>query len=168
MVGTISTNKLMFAFLSALVLAISTACGSSDESTAAFERIHEGAGALTIADFESVGIKTPRQYNVNDLPAATEAWFGFRRVSGMELLEFESRFYSDHAAAVANGIEYAEDATGEDANVLSTNAAWVNGIQDRVIRVPQGAGDIILPKYLDYAVYGNTVMLCQGKTTLGA
>ena len=58
--------------------------------------------------------------------------------------------------------------TGEDANVLSTNAAWVDGIQDRSIRVPQGAGDIILPKYLDYAVYGNTVMLGQGKTTLGA
>ncbi|MCH8910815.1 MAG: hypothetical protein IH867_08750, partial [Chloroflexi bacterium] len=78
------------------------------------------------------------------------------------------RFYSDHDAAVANGIEYAEDATGEDANLLSTNAAWVDGIQDRSIRVPQGAGDIILPKYLDYAVYGNTVMLCQGRTTLSA
>lgn len=168
MVGTISTNNLLFAFLGTLLLVAFAACGSSDESTEAFQRIHEGNGALTIAEFESVGIKTTRQYNVSDLPAAKEAWFGFRRVSGTEPVEFELRFYSDHDAAVANGIEYAEDATGEDANLLSTNAAWVDGIQDRSIRVPQGAGDIILPKYLDYAVYGNTVMLCQGRTTLSA
>ncbi len=67
------------------------------------------------------------------------------------------RFYPDHPSAVSDGISYAEDATGEDANILSTNAAWKEGIGDR-----QASIFWKRPKYFDYAVYGNVIMLCEG------
>ena len=51
MVGTISTNNLMSVFLGTLLLVAFAACGGSDESAEAFQRIHQGNGALTIADF---------------------------------------------------------------------------------------------------------------------
>ncbi|MEE8045986.1 MAG: DUF6810 family protein, partial [Dehalococcoidia bacterium] len=87
---------------------------------------------MTISDFEAVGIKTVRQYDVTDLPSATEAWFGFRRGSGsIEPLDYEMRFYPDHTTAVADGDFYADDVTGEGANILSMNAAWLEWGNDR-------------------------------------
>ena len=159
-----------------LVVFLNTDDGSGGESVPAdspilsvpggsYERVLARAGALTISDFETVGIKTTQQHDVTNLWGAIDAWSGFRRVSGTSPAEFELRFYTNHSSAVSNGTFYAEDVTGEDANLLSTNSAWTQGIEDRVIRDPfTRDGGKFVPKYMDYAVYGNIVMLCEGKT----
>ena len=130
-----------------------------------YERVNSRDGALTISDFETVGIKTTRQYDVTNLWGAIDAWFGFRRVGGTDPVEFELRFYTDHPSAVSDGSFYAKDVTGEGANLLSTDAASTEeGFQDRVIKIKGTPKGIYEPKYSDYAVYGNMVMLCEGKT----
>ncbi len=156
-----------FALLAAVVALTAIAviaCGSAASDDQAYERVIARDTTLTIADFEAAGIKTIRQYDVTDLPSATAAWFGFRRVSGTNPNDFEMRFYPDHDAAINEGVSFAEDAVGKDANLVSTNAAWTEGIQDRSTQFPQGAGFTLNAKYLDYSVYGNTVLLCQGET----
>ncbi len=65
---------------------------------------------------------------------------------------------------MANGVRFADDATGEDANLVSTSAAWVTGVQDRVVLNPRFGQS--QPKYMDYVVYGNIVALCEGRTVL--
>lgn len=152
------------AILAAFSVLTLIACGDSTTTEESYKRVIPTDKTFTINDFEAAGIKTTRQYDVTDLPSATDAWFGFRRVSGTDPTEFEMRFYPDHDAAINEGVSFAEDATGKDANLVSTNAAWVEGIQDRSTRFPFGAGYTINAKYLDYFVYGNTVLLCEGET----
>ena len=154
------------AILAAFAVIALIACGDSTAGEQSYQRVIPTGKTFAISDFEAVGIKTTRQYDVTDLPSATDAWFGFRRVGGTDPVEFELRFYRDHRTAVVDGVSFAEDATGEEANVLTTNAAWVVGIQDRSTIFPFGAGYTLNPKYLDYSVYGNAVLLCEGETVL--
>lgn len=129
-----------------------------------YERVIPNDLVLDISDFEAVGIKTLRQYDVTDLPGATDAWFGFRPASDVVPAEFELRFYKDHPSAVDDGVFYADDVVGEDANLLSTNAAWLEGIDNRR-RWWGGDNDMFvrLPNYNDYVIYGNTLILCEGR-----
>jgi hypothetical protein len=142
-------------------------CGASEAAQVEFVRVFPVGPALEISDFKAAGIKTVRQYDVTDLPSATAAWYGFRRAGdGLEPLDYEIRFYPDHVTAIADGEFYADDVSGENANILSTNSAWGDGGSDR--QTWFGGTDeifVMLPKYNDYVIYGNTVILCQGPST---
>ena len=89
----------------------------------------------TVDDFIAVGFKSVTQFDLDTLPAAIDAWYGFHAQKDIEL-----RFYESHADALEYGIEPAEVAVGKAAVGYS--------------RRPPRRWDA-------YAVVGNVVMLCE-------
>lgn len=63
------------------------------------------------------------------------------------------------------GASLAEEATGEDARIIGDEMTWKEGIRDRrhqLLGRKAGATGGLAPTYMDYAIYGNVVMLCEG------
>jgi len=105
-------------------------------------------------------------YDVEGLEGATAALYGFYGSDPYARLEYEARFYADHAAAVTIGVEWADEATGVDAVLLKDVQRWDEGISDRRQCAGNGghhSGKCDNPKYFDYVVVGNMILMCQGK-----
>lgn len=141
---------------------IFTGC-STGEGEDVFEKIDPGVRIYTIDDFRTIGIKTSKQYDVDGLPASLEAWFGFWQPRGPGPKEYELRFYASHEDAVRYGQALAEEVTGEDAVLTVDEATWKVGMRDRRAQ----GGELhtfgtIYPRYGDFVIFGNVVMLCEG------
>ena len=158
------------ALLLALVLiAGAAACGSDAGSAAAQTQVTPSDRVYSVDDFLAVGFKKSKQYDVEGLPDAVDARFGFWGPNAADRKDYELRFYASHEDAVASGTALAEEATGEDAKLLERdNPTWTEGLKQRRMSasVPLGVvGQVgIAPsaKYADYAIFGNVVMLCEG------
>lgn len=88
-----------------------------------------------IDDFVAVGYKAVTQFELDTLPSANDAWYGFYSQKDVEL-----RFYESHSAALEHGVELAEAAVNKGAVGYSKQP----------------------PRRWDaYAVSGNVVMLCE-------
>ena len=148
--------------ISLFALAV-TACGSSDADDEGFVRVLPQGPTLEVSNFEFAELKITTQHPVPDLPGALDAWKAFRRASnGLNPVDFELRFYPDHATAIADGVFYADDVSGPDGKVFRTNAAWIEGYRDRQYR----QNNAVTPNYMDYVIYGNTIILCGGLSIL--
>ena len=91
----------------------------------------------TIDDLIAVGFKKNKQFDVDEVPGATDIWYGF-----FQQKDIEVRFYGSHTSALELGVELAET----------------------VIAKKAGQRDFLIPVvnlYPAYAVAGNTVMLCE-------
>lgn len=153
---------LALAILVAGIVAMAAiACGSAPASSYIRERSPELA--LSIDDVRDVGFKTIRQYDVEGLTGATEAWFGFRRASGLDPIEYEIRTYPSHDDALEYGAFFAQDTLGPDGNIFAKDAAWKTGTADRWW-FDAGVSGVFarVPKYYDYLIFGNLIVLCQG------
>ena len=161
---------LMALLASALILATGIACGSSTgdgsdgEAPAeggADPRIRNTEGMYTIDDLKAAGVKANKDYDVEDLPGADAAWrIIFNR------LDYEVRFYPDHQTLLDEGIPYVEHVTGDDAVVIGDDVIWEEGAKDRR-RCSRDAdtphsGCSYSPRYWDYVVVGNMIMMCEG------
>ena len=148
--------------LAAISLLVALGCGNTP--AASYERERSPELTLSIDDVLNIGFKTIREYDIEGLTGANGAWFGFRRVSGLEPTEYEVRAYSSHGDAIEYGEFFAQDVTGEDGNVITEDAAWKTGTADRwVHRLPLGSANASQdPKYHDYLILGNFVILCEG------
>lgn len=162
--------KLMFS-LSIIASALILACGSS-EGTESLEIVTPSEQIFTLDDFISVGYKKNRTYDVSELPGATGAWFGFWKNEG-ESNDFEIRIYASHEDAVSMGENLAAEVSGNDALIGKDEATWQEGSKDR--RQVGGGVDKgslglqatgIFPKYGNYAIYGNVIILCEGQEGL--
>ena len=95
-------------------------------------------GAMYTIDYLiAVGFKKNKQFDVDEVPGATDIWYGF-----FQQKDIEVRFYDSHASALELGVELAE----------------------AVIAKKAGQRDFLIPVvnlYPAYAVVGNTVMLCE-------
>jgi hypothetical protein len=89
----------------------------------------------SVEDFTAVGYKNVTQFELDTLPGATDAWYGF-----FNQKDFELRFYQSHQDALDHGVELAEVAVGKGAVGYS--------------KLPPLRFDA-------YAVLGNVVMLCE-------
>lgn len=122
-----------------------------------------------IADLEAAGFKTSKSYDVRDLEGASSVHYGFYGADPYDRLEYEARFYFSHEAAREAGVEFADEATGADASLYADDQRWTEGLSDRR-RCDSGGGHSVgrcgFPKYFDYVVAGNMVLMCQGKNTL--
>ena len=160
--------------LTAMLAAILIACGSdkgdgvgSDEAeviepgTASDPRVRSADGSYTIDDLKAAGVKANKEYDVEELPGADAAWrIIFNR------LDYEVRFYPDHQTLLDEGIPYAEHVTGDDAVVIGDDIIWEEGAKDRR-RCSRDAdtphsGCSYSPRYWDYIVIGNMIMMCEG------
>ena len=155
--------------LPGLLMALLVACGVSDGAAAqrdSLKNVTPSEQSFTIDDFSPIGFKISKEYNVEGLTAATDAWFGFWRPEGSDAKEFEVRFYGSHEDAVQFGTPFADEVTGEDAVLDDDEATWQVGAKDRRyfyagLLGTHGSGSV-QAKYGGYAIYGNMVLLCEG------
>ena len=124
---------------------------------------------FTYEDLKSIGFKKNRTYDVSELEGAIGAWYGFWGKDAYSRKEYEIRIYQTHEDAVALGEDLAQEVTGNDA-VITKNSTWKEGIRDRRTIGGPGSGgggrSGTFPKYGNYSIYGNIVMLCEGQVDL--
>ena len=115
---------------------------------------------------DEIGFKKSRSYDLEGLPGASDAIFGFWRIASGDPIDYEVRFYSNHADAVELGTALAEEGSGPDAVLDDDDATYKEGVKDRRMIVGSGIGGGARsgtgPRYGSYAIYGNMVMLCAG------
>ena len=126
---------------------------SSYDVVTASERI------FIFEELESIGFKKNKEYDVSGLEGALIAVNGFWSTD-IGKKEYELRFYPSHSVAVSLGESLAQEVTGEDAIIKKSEATWKEGIKDRR-RSQRTSGSH--PKYGNYSIYGNIVMLCEGQ-----
>jgi hypothetical protein len=160
-----STFVLVFVAMTILLL---TACGSSPESDAAasLAKITPSGTIYTLDDLLDVGFKKGKTFDVEGLTGATSAYYGFWGVDPYDRKEFEARFYESHADAVELGTMFAEERTGTDALIKSGESSWDEGTKDARACTRSAGGDSSncrVSKYGDYVIYGNMILVCQGR-----
>ena len=162
-----------YASIPAIILALTllTACGSDDGGSSesapvGFQQVTEVETIFTPDDLKSVGFKQSRSYDVETLPGASAAIFGFWRIAAGDPIDYEIRFYDSHAAAIEHGTSLADEGSGADAILTEDEATYKEGVKDRRMIVGSGVGGGARsgtgPRYGDYAIYGNIAMLCGG------
>ena len=168
--------RLLILIVAITALSISAvACGSdSDNSVTAVDegpivKINATERIYTDADITGVEFfKHDDDYDVEGLDGAITAIYGFYGSDPYARLEYEARFYASHASAMVEGVDFADEATGADATLLKDIQRWDEGISDRRQCAGNGghhSGKCDNPKYFDYVVVGNMVLMCQGKDT---
>ena len=115
---------------------------------------------LSKESFEKIGFKFNKDYNVENLPDAVSAVYGFWGLKSFDRLAYELRFYPSNKVAKESGIFYAEEVTGRDAILKKSEASWKEGIKDRSGTTFFGT---ISPKYMDYVIFGNVIVLCPSE-----
>ena len=161
-------NRLSFALVLAVV-AIAIACGSSgdnDDGNQAFQQVTDHATTFNQSHLDAIGFRVSREYKLDGLEGATAALYGFWRIPDGDPIDFEIRIYPSHSDAVNLGTALADEGSGTDAVLDADEAQYDEGIRDRRMIIGQGTGgggrSGTGPRYGDYAIYGNIVMLCQG------
>lgn len=147
--------------LSAAVLT-SVACGSDGTATTGelFPQVADSPRQYAEGDLVAAGFKLGKSYDVEGLTGALSASNGFWRVGNVSV-EYEVRIYDSHEDAVSLGTMFAEEASGETAILIVSEATWPEGTRDRRIlfdwRSPPS------PKYGTYVIRSNMILLCEGK-----
>jgi hypothetical protein len=148
-------------------LAAVAACGSSSDSgAAALAKITPSETIYTFDDLLEVGFKKGKEFDVEGLTGATSAYYGFWGVDPYDRKEFEARFYPSHADAVEFGIKFADERTGTDAVIKSGASSWDEGTKEARACTRSAGGDSSncrVSKYGDYVIYGNMILVCQGR-----
>jgi len=163
-----STIPLMIALGTALILV--AACGDGGEAADEwqFRKIGPSDQVFTFDDLAATGFKKQKEYSVEGLAEATGAWSGWWRPGGGDLIDYQVRFYRSHDDAIEYGTSFAEEASGEDAIINSNDAIWKEDVRDRRVIHDTGessGGYGAVPKYRDYAIFANMVLLCEGSTS---
>ena len=125
-------------------------------------------GLPTAIGFLDAGFKKNKEYNTDDLPASNSAYFGFMKNNLGEPKDYEIRFYSTHMDAVQQGKKYADNIVGVDGCVSKDCALWKEDLKHRVMLAELGVASFhagsgkVIPKYYNYVIYGNMILLCPG------
>ena len=139
-----------------------SSCSSGDSSGEdTFSQINADQTIRDLSNFEKAPFKLAKEYDISALPMANAAYMGYFTPPDSEPIQYELRIYPDHVSAVEKGIEYAEEVTGAEALLRSSDVRWDEGTKDR-----RGGGAFrgrLTPLYGDYAVIGNVIMLCEGR-----
>ena len=146
-------------------------CGIDFSAEGLISRLEDTERKYTVADFEAIGFKLSKSYDVKGLEEASSAHYGFYGVDPYKRLEYEARFYFSHEAAKSVGVDFANEASGAAASLYEDDQRWKEGLAQRR-RCDSSGGHHVgrcgFPKYFDYVVAGNMVLMCQGKDTLGS
>ncbi|MBM3958955.1 MAG: hypothetical protein FJ314_04170 [SAR202 cluster bacterium] len=165
--------------LTAVVAALAVACGGEGTTavnpagqpaasgTDSFARIRP-ARAYEVDEVIAAGFKRSKTYDVAELTGASAALYGFYGSDPYNRKEYEIRFYPTHDDAVKVGFPASKEAWGPDAKLSEDDATWKVGLTERRecqgnVRGSHHVGKCLNPKYLDMVVYGNMVILCQGR-----
>ena len=165
------------------------ACGGSDDSSSGsvssdvvFVQVEDNEKIYTIDDFINIGYKKGKAVKQDKLiHGIVNAYWGFWKVpykdwSGKDMIDYELRFYPSHSEAISMGQNSADLRTGENAQIRKKDTNDPNAIHPigadwpellKEARECQGdgghhTGACIVPKYADYKIFGNVVILGQG------
>lgn len=171
-----SKTRLLVMLFAITALTISAvACGDSggsgSDADEIIQKINPTDRIYTIDDLTAIGFKDSKSYDVSELPGAVEVHYGLYGANTNSKNEYEARFFASHADAVALGVEYVEEAIGEDAILLKSDQRWDEGIRER--RSCAGGtghqvGTCDNPKYFDYIIVGNMILMCPGKDSINS
>ncbi|MDG0865642.1 DUF6810 family protein [Candidatus Lucifugimonas marina] len=165
--GTQFSKKHVAATLFAVLVAmLAVACGSDSGASGGgetvVERVVDDGRTYTVEDIRSaLGVKVVKDYDVDELPEALEAWNAI-----YNQLDHEIRFYASHADAVEHGTLYADSVTGADAVVTGDGVLWEEGRKDRrkcsrAAQTPHSSCSYSA-RYLEYIIRGNMILFCEG------
>ena len=155
-----------------VVLAFSAACGSGTDTSedAGFQKIDPSDRTYTFDDVLATGFRKSKQYDVEGLPGAMEARFGFWGLDPYNRKDCEIRFYATHEDAVELGTEPADQITGTDDIMANKDTLeWREGWKEwwfrasGIMTFSDVMGKHNAAKYGDFAILGNMVMLCEGE-----
>ncbi len=90
---------------------------------------------------------------------------GFWVRPGFRSLNYEVRVCPNHQGAVERGTPFAEESSGENAVLDADEANWPVGVHDRRVIAGGGMEGSENPRYGDYVLPGNLVILCEGRTS---
>jgi len=155
--------------ISISLLFIIGACGgesSLDSENTSLEKITNEREIYAIEDFINTGFKVNKEYDVSELEDSIGVWFGFWKNNLNKSLDYEIRIYPSQQLALDKGVKYVEEVIGEEAILRKSLSSWKEGIQDRRTRSDKSykgsSANTVRAKYLDYIVYGNSMILCTG------
>jgi hypothetical protein len=159
----VSLSLISLVFLMAM-----TACGGSssgDFSAASLVKVSDFERTLTIDDVKAIGWKSGKKYDVEGLDGAEAAYIGFWTLPNIGSLNYEIRIYPSYEIAVEKGTPFAEDAAGVGASLNADDSMWGEGVRDRRVIVGGGSRGSQNPRYGDFVILGNLVILCEGRTS---
>lgn len=146
-------------------LLIALACSSSEEVFVPMEKISDQGKIFSIGDFKPIGFKKSNEYNVEDLPGSTSAFFGFMKNELGDPKDYEIRFYSSHSDAVNLGTKYADNIVGENGCINKECSLWLENLNQRT-HLEGGRNNTWnatkAPKYNNYVIYNNLILFCSG------
>ena len=183
--------KIKFLTLNLFLIALLViSCGADSESEAndiqqaVFEKIEDHSDLLSIDDFKTIGFKPIRTVKKDKLmEGMINAYYGFRKVpikdwAGKDIVDYELRFFESHQDAISMGEKSADLRTGKNAQLRKNDskdpnsthpiaADWSELLKDA--RECQGnivgshhAGLCMSPRYAEYKIFGNVIILGQG------
>ena len=182
-------KKIMFLTMLLTSSLLIFACGGSDDSSSGsvssdvvFVQVEDSEKIYTIDDFINIGYKKGKAVKQDNLmDGMINAYWGFWKVpykdwSGKDMIDYELRFYPSHSEAISMGQNSADLRTGENAQIRKKDTNDPNAIHPigadwpellKEARECQGdgghhTGACIVPKYADYKIFGNVVILGQG------
>ena len=154
-----------------LTLVFAAACGSSSDSDESLAKVTPSETIFKLDDLLAAGFKKGKTFDVEGLTAASDAYYGFWGIDPYDRKEFEARFYLTHSDAVEFGTSFADERTGTDALIKSGEASWEPGAKEARACTRSAGGDSSncrISKYGDYVIYGNLVLICQGRDSATA
>jgi len=154
--------------LAAIVLVLA-GCGSDSTLDEGFVQIRTAPDNYTVDDLKTFGFKASKNYDVEGLPDALDAWKGFWGLDPYDRHDYEIRFYASHDLAVSSGKPMAIESTGPEFEASRETQTWTEGVKDRwqaqgVTDISGGASKQSKPRptYPNWAILGNMVILCDG------
>ena len=155
--------------LLAMIVLVLAGCGSDSTLDEGFVQIRTAPDNYTVDDLKTFGFKTSKNYDVEGLPDALDAWKGFWGLDPYDPHDYEIRFYASHDLAVSSGKPMAIESTGPEFEASRETQTWTEGVKDRwqaqgVTDISGGASKQSKPRptYPNWAILGNMVILCDG------
>ena len=159
--------KFLSKFLILLFLIIGFGCFSNEEVFVPMDKILDQGENYSIEDFKLIGFKKSIEYNVDELPAANSAFYGFVKNELGDSEDYEIRFYNNHYDAVELGTKYADNIVGEDACVKKDCSLWLEDLNQRQQidggpAIMESMAGTRNAKYKNYVIFNNLILFCPG------
>ncbi|HJN58824.1 MAG TPA: hypothetical protein QF601_01680, partial [Dehalococcoidia bacterium] len=126
--------------ISILFLVFSISCGVDNSEIDKIDKITPLDTIFSYDSLTKVGFKKNKSYDVENLPQADSAYFGWKEINTEGPKDFEIRIYKSHEDAILHGTSFAEEGAGEKAVIRKGDARWKEGIKDRRIMVGGSTG----------------------------
>jgi len=146
-------------------LLFALSCSSSEEVFVPMEKISDQGKILSIGEFKPMGFKKSNEYNVDELPGAKSAFYGFMKNELGDPEDYELRFYSTHSDAIELGTKYADNIVGENGCIKKECSLWLEDLNQRT-HLEGGRNNTWngtkAAKYNNYVIYNNLILFCPG------